>query len=96
MDGNLFISEILMTTIAFISLAVFWQLVRSKNGMLRKILIVFFMVEAFVYAFSGVYWYMIQIGETDMSVAVFRMIVLIPKALIELVFLIYLVKQKHN
>lgn len=96
MDGNLFISEILMSTIALISLAVFWQLVRSKNGMLRKILITFFLVEFFVYCFSSVYWYLVSIGDMDMSVATFRMIVLIPKALIELVFLFYLAKQKHN
>lgn len=96
MGSNLFVSEILMTTIAFISLAIFWQLVRSKNGMLRKILIAFFLIEFYVYAFSGIYWYLLSIEQMDMSVEVFRMLVIIPKAFVELVFLFYLAKQKHN
>lgn len=96
MDGNLFITEILMSTVAIISLMVFWQLFRSKNGMLRKILIAFFLIEFYVYGFSCVFWYLLSEGDMSLSVAAFRMLVIIPKAVIELVLLYYLSKQKHN
>jgi len=96
MDGNLFISEVLMSTVAAISLGVFWQLFRSKNGMLRKILIAFFLIEFYVYTFSCIYWYLLGTDQKVFSIETFRMLVLIPKALVELVLLVYLFKRKTN
>jgi hypothetical protein len=96
MGDNLFISELLLAVIATIDLLIFWQFVRSKNGMLRKIFIFLFLIDAYLYIFSMIYWYRVETGMTVMTVEVFRMLVLIPKAIVMLVLLRYLIKQKTN
>jgi hypothetical protein len=96
MGDNLFISELLLAVIATIDLLIFWQFVRSKNGVLRKIFIFLFLVDAYVYIFSMIYWYRVESSMTVMTVEVFRMLVLIPKAIVMLVLLRYLIKQKTN
>jgi hypothetical protein len=96
MGGNLFVSEILMLTVTIIAFLVFWQLYRSRNGSLRKIMMAYFLAEVNVYGLSCIYWYMAAKGYDVLSTEVFRLIVLVPKAIVMLILLNYLRKQKTN
>jgi hypothetical protein len=95
MGSNLFVSEILMVTITLIAFAVFWQLMRSKNGVLRKIMMGYFLIEVYVYGFSVVYWWLVGKGK-GFDVELFRVLVIVPKAIMMLILLRYLIKQKTN
>lgn len=96
MDGNLFISELLFTIITTIGGLVFYQLYRSKNGVFRIIMLVYFGIDVYIYAFSAVYWLMTYYGHDVIPVGTFRLLVLAPKAAIKLVLLWWLIKQNRK
>jgi hypothetical protein len=96
MDGNLFISELLFTIIVGVAALVFWQLLISKNGMLRKIMLAYFLVEIYMFTFSGIYWYWEDKDVLIVSLNTFRMLVLIPKVIVKLWLLWWLVKQNKK
>lgn len=96
MQGNLFISELLFTIIICIAFLVFWQLKISKDGVLRKIMMAFFLIEIYVYMLSAIYWWMEDKGKLLMPMEMFRLVVLAPKAAIKLVLLWWLVKQNRQ
>lgn len=94
MSNNLFISEVLFTFIVMIGVLVFWQMCRSKDGMLRKIMIAYFLVEIFIYTSSAIYFWKVEKGTTTLSIEMFRLIVLLPKAAVKLWLFFWLLK--HN
>lgn len=96
MTSNLFLSEILFMIITMIALAVFWQLYKSKNGMLRKIMIAYFLIEAFIYTASALYFWAIDQRHTNLPIEVFRLIILSPKALVMLWLFSWLSTKNNN
>lgn len=93
MTNNLFLSELMFITVAMIASLVFRRLYISKNGTLRKIMITYFLIEVFIYASSAVYFWMLEKDKAVVTVDVFRLIILTPKALVMLWLLSWLSKQ---
>jgi glycerol uptake facilitator-like aquaporin len=96
MTNNLFFSEILFTIIVMIGLMVFWQLYKSKDGTLRKIMITYFLVEVFIYTASGIYFWKVENGTTDLSIDMFRLMILTPKAAVKLWLFFWLSKNNSK
>jgi hypothetical protein len=96
MTGNLFVSEVLFTIIIAIGFLVFWQLKISRNGTLRKIMMAYFLIEIYVYSLSAIYWWAIDRGVVPVPITVFRLVVLIPKAAVKIVLLVWLIKQNRK
>jgi hypothetical protein len=96
MDSNLFISELLFTIIVGVAILVFWQLLISKNGMLRKIMLAYFLVEIYMFTFSAIWWYWEDKGVHILPLGTFRMLVLIPKVIVKIWLLWWLVKQNRK
>lgn len=96
MSGELFISEILFAIIISIGILVLYQLIRSKNGTLRKIMIGYFAVEIWLFSWSAVYYYLAEQGTVLFSAGTLRLIVLVPKAVIKIMLLVWLVKQNSK
>lgn len=96
MTNNLFFSEILFTVIVLIGLMVFWQLYISKDGMLRKIMITYFLVEVFIYSASAVYFWKVEHGTTTLSIDMFRLMILTPKAAVKLWLFFWLLKNNSK
>lgn len=94
MSNNLFLSELMFITIAMIASLVFRRLYISRNGMLRKIMIAYFLVEVFIYTSSAVYFWMLEKSKPIVTVDVFRLVILTPKALIMIWLLSWLSKQQ--
>lgn len=95
-DANLFFSEILFTIIVAVATLVFWQLKMSKNGMLRKILMAYFLVEIYMFSLMAVFWWYADRGNPIMSIQAFRLWVLIPKTAIKVVLLGWLMRQNRR
>lgn len=64
--------------------------------MLRKIMIGYFAIEIWVFGWSAVYWYLAEQGAVLFSVGVLRLIVLVPKAIIKIFLLAWLVKNNRT
>lgn len=96
MNDELFISELLFCIIVTIGMLVFYQLYRSKNGVFRIIMLVYFAIDVYIYAFSAIYWYRSAHGYDVIPVGAFRLLVLVPKATIKLVLLWWLVKNNRK
>jgi hypothetical protein len=96
MSNNLFFSEILFSIIITIGLMVFWQLYISKDGMLRKIMITYFLIEVFIYTASAIYFWMVEKGNTSLSIEMFRLIILTPKAAVKLWLFFWLLKNNSK
>lgn len=91
---EILISEILFTVIILIAAIVLREFIVSKDGVLRKIMIWYFIVEIFVYATSAIYFYLGHLHVYVISASVFRMIVLLPKVAIKLRLLFFLKTKK--
>lgn len=96
MDANLFFSEILFAIIVAVAVLVFWQLKISRNGLLRKILMAYFLIEIYMFSLMAVYWWYADRGDPLMSIKELRLLVLIPKTAIKLVLLAWLIKQNRK
>lgn len=94
MSTDLFISELLFSIIILIGVCILWEFIISKNGILRKLMIWYFAVEIYVYLFAAIFFYCEEINHPLMSTGLFRIVVLIPKALIKLRLLYYLKTKK--
>ncbi len=96
MGVELIISESLFTIIVLIAVLLWREFFISRNGILRKIFLWYFAIEVWVFGWSAVYWYLAEVfGNVLFSVGILRLIVLIPKAIIKLVLLWYLVRQRQ-
>lgn len=94
MSDNLFISEVLFAIVATIAFLVFWQFYRTRNGVLRKIMMLYFLIEFFIYAASGLYFWMAEQHYNVISIETFRLVVIVPKCLVKCWLLYYLVRNK--
>lgn len=76
---------------------VVWQMWQSKDrGMFRRIMIAYFVVEAFIYSASAVYFWKLDQGETSLSIDMFRLMVLTPKAAVKLWLFFWLLKSNSK
>lgn len=94
MTNDFIISEFLFSIIILIGAALCWEFIRSRNGILRKLMIWYFATEIFVYTAAAIYAYCGEYKITLVSIGIFRMIILIPKACIKLRLLYYLKFKK--
>lgn len=90
MTNNLFLSEIMFVTIACIAALVMRQFIISRDGTLRKIMITYFAVEIWIYGSSGLYFWLIANTNFSLSIDVFRLICLAPKALVKVWLYVYM------
>lgn len=84
--NELVLSEVMTVIIVLIGFIIARDFYISRNGILRKILIWYFIVEVFVYSLAFIYW----LDVLAISVGLFRLIVLVPKFIIKLRLLWYL------
>lgn len=77
MTQGLLISEIIFITIAAIGGFVVHELIKSKDGELRKIMIAYYSSIVFMYGFAAIYF----LWPSMMDLMTFRIIVSVPKAL---------------
>lgn len=77
MNQGLLISEIIFAIIYVIAGFVVYELVKSKNGRLRKIMIAYFSSVVFIYVGASLYY----LFPDTVSVNTFRIIVSAPKAI---------------
>lgn len=94
MDNELFFSELQFMIIFIIATLVSYEFYLSKDGILRKIMIWFFISEAFVYLGSGVYYWAHEVGFTNMGLPLFRTLILLPKTALMLRLLHYLTNKR--
>lgn len=76
MTQTFIISELIFLIIASIGFFVVRELIRSKDGELRKIMITYYSSIVFMYVFAAVYF----IWPSMMDLVTFRIIVCLPKA----------------
>lgn len=88
--NELVLSEVMTVIIVLIGFIIARDFYISRNGILRKILIWYFIVEVFIYALAFLYW----ANDLALSVGVFRLIVLTPKFIIKVRLLYYLKFKK--
>lgn len=81
MTQTLFASELMLLLIGTIAFVVFWDLLRSKDGWLRIVMLSYMAAEMVVYFCSSIYFWLLSNGYTHMSIDTFRLIILPPKAL---------------
>lgn len=93
MRDELIISLILFIIISIISCVTAYKFYKAKNGVLRRLMIWFFIVEVYVYLVSALYFTLASYDIEPISMGLFRFIVLLPKAVMMLRILQYL---KHN
>lgn len=86
MNQGLLISEIIFAVIYIIAGFVVYELVKSKDGQLRKIMIAYFCSIIFVYGGSALYFLI----PNNISLNTFRIVICTPKALIMLWLYSYL------
>lgn len=76
MTQTFIISELIFLLIGGIGFFVVKELIRSKDGELRKIMIAYYSSIVFMYGFAAVYF----IWPSMMDLVTFRIIVCLPKA----------------
>lgn len=96
MFENFLFNEVLMAIVYLIAIFVVLEFARTKDGVLRKIMIAYFSVEAFMYMASAVYFAGIRYHFLYISPDLFRATVLIPKVVVKLWLLWYLVKGRKR
>lgn len=96
MNTEFWISEILFFIVYTIAIFVLREFIRTKDGMLRKIMIGYFAIEVFVYMTSAWDFLAIKEGWPSLSISVLRLVVLGPKVAIKGVLLWWLIKNRQN
>lgn len=89
---NLILTETMFLIVAAIGLFVVREFVIIKNGVLRKIMIAYFCVEVFTYTISAVFF----MGWLPITIETLRIIVIVPKVIIKIRLLIYLVGTRKK
>lgn len=78
--------------VAAIGLFVVREFIMVKNGVLRKIMIAYFCVEVFTYSMSGIFF----MGWLPITIETLRIIVIVPKVIVKIRLLIYLVGTRKK
>lgn len=90
------IIEGLYLFVTVIAVFILRQFVISKNGELRKIMIAYFSIEIFIYGSALVYFWLSENGYKVIPLHFFRIILIVPKALIKIWLLKYLLKNSQK
>lgn len=96
MTTEFWISEALLSFITVVGFFVLWQFIIAKDGMLRKLMIGYFSVEVFIYGTSALYFYGTAKHFVFTPIEKIRLILLIPKAFIKILLLIWLLKNRQK
>lgn len=78
------LSEYLFAIIYVIAALVFWEFIKSKDGILRKIMIGYFIVEVYAYLGSAIYFLLVDAKVHIFGIDIFRIIIITPKAIMML------------
>jgi len=84
MEGNLILTEFLFFIVYSIGAFVLWEFIKAKDGMLRKIMIVYFAVEFTIYLLASIYFYLSYIKKPPVSPDAFRIIFITPKVCVKI------------
>lgn len=87
---NILLTEVLFAIIYIIAFFILREFVNAKDGQLRIIMIVYFSIEILMYLGSAIYFYLIHIGKSPISIDTFRLMILLPKVGVKLWLLYYL------
>lgn len=90
------ISEILFGIVWIIALFVLREFIVSKDGMLRKLMIAYFLVEFYTYFGSALYLWGTHEGWTKLPIDQWRIIIIIPKVAIKLWLLSWLISNRKK
>lgn len=93
MTQNLAWTEMMLIVVFAFAILVAREFYRSRNGTLRKLMIAYFVIEAFVYGTSALYFYLYDQHITTIGVDTFRLIVIAPKFVMKICLLIWLLKK---
>lgn len=91
MFDNFLLNQILFFVLWSIALVITRAFIRSKDGMLRKIMICYFGWESITYMVSAFYFSGLHYHWFALSPDTFRLMILIPKAGIKIWLLYYLI-----
>src|SRR5260221_8311956 len=91
---SLVVSEILFSITYIIAFFVFLEFFKSRDGILRKIMIAYFLVEVFVYLSSAVYFLLFYLKLTSLNIDTFAIVVTVPKVWVKIWLLSWLKKGK--
>jgi len=94
MNASLFVSELLLVLIGCMGFVVFWQLYRSKDGMLRKIMMNYFLTEVFMFFTFAIYWWLKSKKLIHFPIVYLLPIWLLPKAIIKIILLDWLRRNR--
>lgn len=97
MKAGLFISEVLFVSMAAISLVLAYLFFISKNGKLRKLLIIYFLCQWWVTTWSGTYFFLtekniIRLMDWDSA----RIVALLPITCSMIALVAYLIRQNRK
>lgn len=96
MNTEFWISEALFFIVYTVATFVLIEFIRSRDGMLRKIMIAYFVIEIFTYAGSALYFWAFETKLIALPISHFRIIILIPKMIIKLILLKWLIKNRSK
>lgn len=96
MTENLFFSEIMLMIVVCIAAMTARQFFKTKNGVLRKLMIAYFSVEVYVYGSSALYFWLLEKTSFRMGIDAFRVMVLLPKAIVMMCIFWYLGKKSKQ
>lgn len=97
MKATLLLAEIEFLTIALVSAFLAYQFYISKNGMLRRLLIIFFCSQFFTVLCSAIYYLALeQFGKEPVPIAWMRIIALMPMSVSLILMLIYILGENRK
>lgn len=96
MPYPLLLNEIMKAIAWGIGIFVVIEFVRTKDGVLRKIMIAYFSIEVFIYMSGGIDTYLQWKHRDFISELAFSDIMLIPKDLVKIWLLWYLVRGRKK
>lgn len=96
MNTEFWLSEILFFIVYSIALLVLREFVISKDGMLRKLMIAYFIVEFYTYFGAAVYYLGVHEKWITLRPETYRVIIATPKVCVKLCLLWWLVKNRQK
>lgn len=96
--GNFILTEVLYAIVYFIAILVLKEFIHARDGMLRKIMIAYFAVEAFTYILAALYFWNAWASPKHLFIDpnVFRLVIILPKVAIKLWLLWWLKRGRYH
>lgn len=92
---NFWLAELFLTVLGIMDCVIMYQFYKAKNGILRKIMIGYFLIAAWVYLGAALYHFLMHYNLIYVSIMTFSIIAVIPKVVVTLVLYKYL-RTKTN